>query len=453
MRKRLLAVPIAFALLCLVGVAPSAQQSPHKKPITHDVYDSWKTIQGTKISRDGTWVAYALVPQDGDGELVVRNLKTNAEYRAPRGRDPIITPDGKFVVFAKAPVKADVDKARKAKRRPDDMPKSGVGIVDLTSGQVTTIAEHVKSFRLPEEPVRFVAYVTAPEPAEGARRPQPSDEERPASRLKKHDPGTDLIVRDLASGAQTTVAEVAEYAVAKDGSAIAYSVSSKTPANEGAFIRRIADGSTKALTTGAGDYKGFAFDGKISQVAFISNRDEFTNVASRAAPRFKLYHATMNATSASELNVPAETRAGPIAVSENGRLEFSKDGARLFFGTAAPPTPEPDDTSDMIKVDIWNYKDAELQPMQKVHAEDEKKRNFRAVIHLADKRFVQLASPDMPDVRTGDSAERALGVSDVPYRQLISWDGSYDDVYLVKLSDGSRQKILGKARFQPSMSP
>jgi len=134
MRKGLFGLPIAIALLCLVGVAPSAQ-APHKKPITHDVYDSWKSIQGTKISRDGTWVAYALVPQDGDGELVVRNLKTNAEYRAPRGRDPIVTPDGRFVVFAKAPIKADVDKARKARRRPDDMPKAGVGVVDLASGQ------------------------------------------------------------------------------------------------------------------------------------------------------------------------------------------------------------------------------------------------------------------------------------------------------------------------------
>ena len=36
----------------------------------------------TKLSADGTWLAYALTPQDGDGELVVRNLKTNAEIRA-----------------------------------------------------------------------------------------------------------------------------------------------------------------------------------------------------------------------------------------------------------------------------------------------------------------------------------------------------------------------------------
>src|SRR5262249_26140665 len=65
----------------------------------------------------------------------------------------------------------------------------------------------------------------------------------------------------------------------------------------------------------------------------------------------------------------------------------------------------------------------------------------------------QLASPDMPDLRTNDSATIALGLSDVPYKKLISWDGSYDDVYLVKLADGSRTKILEKANFGASLSP
>jgi hypothetical protein len=175
MRRSLrFSILLALAGFALAG-APSAQQAPRKKPITHDVYDAWKSIQGTKISRDGAWVAYALVPQDGDGELVVRNLKTNVEYRAPRGRDPVITPDGKFVVFSKSPLKADVDKARKARggaasggrgRGGDgdnSGPRAGVGAINLANGEVTTFAEHVKSFKLPEEPVGFVAYLTQPE--------------------------------------------------------------------------------------------------------------------------------------------------------------------------------------------------------------------------------------------------------------------------------------------------
>jgi len=66
--------------------------------------------------------------------------------------------------------------------------------------------------------------------------------------------------------------------------------------------------------------------------------------------------------------------------------------------------------ADLIKVDIWNYKDAELQPMQKVRAEQELKRTYRAVFNLADKHFAQLATKDMPDIRVGNSPTHVLGV-------------------------------------------
>src|SRR5262249_56621229 len=122
-----------IAMAFIVTPLAAAAQQAASKPITHDVYDSWKSIQGTKISADGVWLAYALVPQDGDGELVVRNLKTSAEIRAPRGRDPIITTDSHFVVFAIAPLKKDVDQARKAKKKPKEMPQVVHGLLELTT--------------------------------------------------------------------------------------------------------------------------------------------------------------------------------------------------------------------------------------------------------------------------------------------------------------------------------
>jgi len=440
MRKLLVAVALTFVAQ---GVSPATAQTAVKKPITHDVYDSWKSIQGTKLSGDGVWLAYALTPQDGDGELVVRNLKTNAEIRAARGREPLITQDNRFVVFAVAPYKKDVDQARKAKKKPEDMPKAGVGIVNLSTGQATTVAEHVKSFRVPDDVTpQVVVYLTAPDaPAPVAS----GGTEKPRGRDKKAI-GTDLVIRDLSSGLQTSIPEVSEYAINKSGAWLAYGVSSKTPANEGAFARGIANGVRKTLLAGPGNYKGFVFDNAGVQAAFVSDRDD----AKAPAPRYKLYQWSTSADAASELPIPANAH---MAVSDNGRLEFSKDGGRLYFGMSPPRAAEPDEPPDLIKVDIWNYKDAELQPMQKVRADQETKRTYRAVFHLADKRFAQLATPDMPDVRVGDSATQALGVSNVPYRQLVSWDGNYDDYYLVKLADGSRQKILDKEHFGATVSP
>ena len=52
--------------------APAAAPATTKRPLTHSDYDSWRSIQAPQISRDGKFVAYAYMPQDGDGEIVVR---------------------------------------------------------------------------------------------------------------------------------------------------------------------------------------------------------------------------------------------------------------------------------------------------------------------------------------------------------------------------------------------
>ena len=214
------------------------------------------------------------------------------------------------------------------------------------------------------------------------------------------------MIRDLAAGTDQTVAEVMEYAVAKDGSGLPTQCRRRRRRTTAHLSGRSADGSTKTLLAGQGNYKGFAFDAKATQLAFVSDRDDYASNASR----FKLYHASITSNAAIELHVPSETRAGPTAVSENGRLEFSKDGARLFFGTAPPPHADPDEAPEPVKVDIWHYKDAEIQPMQKVRAGRRAQTELPRDVHLADKTFTQLATPDMPDVLTHDSGAVALGV-------------------------------------------
>jgi hypothetical protein len=162
--RRHLRWSIALAAVMLTWTVPAATQTGTKRPITHDVYDSWRAIQDTTLSRDGIWLIYVLAPQDGDGELVMRNLRTGAERRHARGREPVITADGRFVIFAVAPLDAELDKAKKEKKKPEEQPKAGVGVVSLESGETFT-AERVKSFRVPEDSSRYVAWLHEPPPA------------------------------------------------------------------------------------------------------------------------------------------------------------------------------------------------------------------------------------------------------------------------------------------------
>ncbi|MEN6559647.1 MAG: prolyl oligopeptidase family serine peptidase [Acidobacteriota bacterium] len=461
------------AVLVLAFAAAAGHAQAVKKPLGYDACNGWRSIQGTDLSRDGRWLVYALVPQDGDGELVALDLQANKEFRAARGKQPVVTADGKFVVFAVAPARADVEKARKDKKKPEEQPKSGLGIMDLAAGQVTTI-ERVKSFKVPEESGAFVAYLLEPplkdpdEKKDEAKKeevkPEAKPAEKPAAKAgeakkdepkkeeKKKEPGTDFVLRELATGKETKIAEVVDYAWNKPGSRLAYSVSSKAPENDGAFVLEPATGRTAVLLRGLGNYKNFAFDEKGGQLAFTSDRDDYKS----EKPASRLYHWTAMAAAAVEL-APALAKGFPagLAVSENGMPRFSKDGARLFFGIAEAPKPEPKDAPEPVKVDIWNWKDPTLQPMQKAQAEEDRKRTQMCVMHLGpkDKTFVRLATADVPEIDLSEDAKLALGRSDLPYRQLVSWDRGYEDDYLVSLADGSRKQVLAKSPYGARISP
>ena len=81
------------------------------------------------------------------------------------------------------------------------------------------------------------------------------------------------------------------------------------------------------------------------------------------------------------------------------------------------PPPDPNATTpEPIAVDLWSTKDPWIQPMQRVRADDERTRNYRAVYHLADKKFVQLATPDLPTSIPATISLAPIGTSDLAYR-------------------------------------
>ena len=120
MRYRLHARRAALLIGVVLAVQWSlaAQTRPATRPISYDVMDAWRSIQGTRLSSDGQWLAYALTSQGEDGELVVRNLGSGQELRSPRGTGPSFTPDGKFVVFTIAQTKADEERETPAESGP-----------------------------------------------------------------------------------------------------------------------------------------------------------------------------------------------------------------------------------------------------------------------------------------------------------------------------------------------
>ncbi|MBD5657406.1 MAG: hypothetical protein IAI50_19820, partial [Candidatus Eremiobacteraeota bacterium] len=165
--------PVRDALLLLsilmAGTVATAATGAEKKPLDYTAYDGWNAIRATVISDNGRYAAYALVLEDGDGTLVVHDFKTGVDTREPRGIDPAFTADARYLIYTIAATAVDRHAAERAHKKPGEGPQNGLGVLDLTTLEATTI-DRVKSVVVPRDPGSdTIAYVRAsPSPSSSA---------------------------------------------------------------------------------------------------------------------------------------------------------------------------------------------------------------------------------------------------------------------------------------------
>jgi dipeptidyl aminopeptidase/acylaminoacyl peptidase len=482
-RRLLLRLPLAAILAATALLAQTA-----KRPINHHDYDGWRAITGQHLSNDGKFVAYGLFPQDGDGEVVIRNLVTGKEQREPAGARPAPTPatgaeegpppearsatisfsaDSKTLVFSTFPTKAEAAQARKD-RKP--APKDAMIIVDLATGKPTRI-DRVKRFAMPEKASGILAYwkegPDAPAtPAGRGADPGIGDQQggrggrggaagaagRGGARPEF---GSDLVLRNLADATERTFTDVAEFSLTDDGKQLVYAVSARDTAKNGVFAAKVGttDAAT-ALLDGKGKYSRLTWDENQTQLVFLSDRDD---QASKPA-KFKLYRWDRQSLTAAELvsTASAGFRSG-LTISDRGTISFAKDGSRVYFAVAVPTPEKPADaaadTDDKAVVELWSYRDDYIQPIQKVRAERDRNRTFTAAYSIADKRVTQLADANMTDVTPSENPQFVLGADDREYRAQADYDERYTDIYVIDGATGARKLVAKKQRGQSSWSP
>lgn len=446
---------VLACLLAAVAVSVAQAQTP-RRALTHDDYDAWRSIFGPTLTNDGRFLIYSFMPQDGDGELVVRNLQTGQEHREgvgalpppplpdPEAEEPpvarsvriLTTSDSRFVVATTFPLQADTARAKRAGARAD-LPKGGLLILDLQSMAATRVP-NVKSVFVPARGGAWAAWLA--EPASGTTPASTDGGARPVY-------GTSLVLRDLVRGTDRTFADAVDVAFARDGRTLLYTVSSRTEAGNGVYaVTPGTSAAPTALARGTGKYSRLAWNRAQTEAAFVTDRDD----RSSAVPRFAVYRWTRGEPSASAV-VTAATPGFPadMTVSDKAALAFSRDGRRLYVPAAPPPAPPVrDDTpaDERVVVDLWHWQDDLIQPMQRVRANRERNRTYRGVYHIAEQRYVQIADASLDTVLMSDAGTQAVGLDDGPYRRLVDFDGTYNDVYLVDTATGTRRLAVKQLR-------
>jgi dienelactone hydrolase len=115
------------------------------------------------------------------------------------------------------------------------------------------------------------------------------------------------------------------------------------------------------------------------------------------------------------------------SISDNSSIQFSKSGERLLFGTS--PVLPPKDTLipeiDRVNVDVWNYKDDFIQPMQLKNRDTEEKRSYTAIFDWKNNSVVQLGNEWNNPVyvtHEGDG-NHFYSTSDSGTRAAMQWQG------------------------------
>lgn len=477
-----------FLIVSFILIAPIFAQNNQvsgKRPLTHQDYDSWKSITNPQISVDGKWILYLETPQKGDAELVVLNPDQNIEYRhgigysgegtkADGAANPQITYNSSHVIFLISQTKAEVDSSKKAKKenKKNDKakPTKKLAIMRLANGAVAVI-DSVKSFKLPEEASGWVAYLKEEQKKKEKKKDDKVEEEEKKSGEekkevkreaeekekkdeKKKDAGTPLVLQSLSDTTHFVFESALDYRFTKNGKHLLYIVSSKDkPETDGIYSHTPGDTASTPLLTGKGNYKSWEFDKKETRMAFFTDRDDYAS----NKPIFNLYGWIVGKKAAQLWVSHTSTKGIPagMAVSEKSSLSFSDDGKIVMLGIKAiPDTTNKDDDAEKAKFDLWHWNDPYPQPQQKKMASKVRDDAWESLYFIDSKKFVKLADEKIPDVRLARDGKIAYATNPWPYAKRVSWEGTYHDVYEIDPKTGERtlakQALWGNASLSPN---
>ncbi|WP_347174945.1 alpha/beta hydrolase family protein [Polaribacter uvawellassae] len=442
-----------YSLLFLLTISVSAQ----KKVLDHPDFDIWNTIRSQSISNNGKYILYSLERGEKDRFLKIKDVKARAIFKYDRVEGGQFTYDSKNAIFTITAWKDSITEMQRRKVKKDKMPKDTLAIYNLSSKSLTKIA-NVKSYKVPQKWAGYVAYlledIKKPASKDAAKK---TDKKEKPKKIKKVNAknGYHLVLRNLATQKEDTIKYVTSYSFAKEGKTLAFISTGETDdENGGVSVLNLENNKQAEVFTAANatKYYQLTLNDVGNKLAFVIDAD-----TTKALVRpYQLYVWNGNA-KAAEITAQNAASNG-YYISSNGRINFSKDNSKMYFGLATKPIVK--DTTllkdEIVNVEVWAYNSPRLYTVQEIQVNNDKRKSYTAALHLNSNKVVQLATTEYPNATIGNegNSENVLISNPTPYMLESQWSAvRASDYAIINSTTGNRRDILQQVAGRVQLSP
>ncbi len=445
------------------AAVPSASLTAAPRPLGLQDILAWRSIGAAELSPGGTWFLYRLSPLEGESEIVLRQVAGTKEYRFPIGEAPRygsairtgFSADSKWAAFLSYPGSKEMKALRKDKKK---VTTTAV-LVNLATGEKTEF-EKIRGLAFSGDNPGFVAL----------QRYAPESQEKEKEKDKWT--GSDLLVRELASGKEVNIGNVAEYAFDKAGARLALVIDAQGQAGNGLQLRDMASGAVSSLDNDKASYKSLAWTEKGEALTVLKGKEDkayedklwsvlaVDGFRDPKGPRKIVYDPaadksfpqgmTVSPDSAPEWTEAFDAVLFGIHEAKKKKDAEKKEGDEAKPGPEAAPAPKAEEIADEDIPDlvIWHGQDKRLQSEQQVQEQRDKTYSYLAEYRLADKKFIRLAEDDLRYVDPAPKGRFAVGQDNQPYELETNLIGrGYQDISVIDMKTGQRSPALKKNEY------
>lgn len=408
-------------LLASLLLSICAASGVDKKTLQPSDYASWESLRAPTISNDGHWFAYGIGVVDGDGYVAIKNVDTPQKWTVMFGATPVFSDDSKWAGCLVGVSKREADKAKEEKKEIH----TKLDLRNLESGDELEM-EDVQSFRFLKGSHFMVA-----QKYRGAG---------------KTEGGSDLLIANLADGSTVTLGNVSAYYPNKAETQLAL-VTQSDSKNNGVQVYDPASQRISTVIWGKDNLYDLVWAEKTDALAFLKGTPDEKKDGDWNVVVLAKSVSTKPEISGLDTSKLTDFPKGK-RIAEYGGLSISDDAGTLAFGIKDwADKKKPGKPDEKPGIDIWHWKDLDVQPRQRLMAPAESRRTTLCVWHPGTNALVTVTDDKARNAMLLDDLKAAVVIDDSPYRSPTTNGITYQDIYLTDLNSGKRTPVLKKTQW------